>query len=72
MTIKRPPVERIDKYLRWGTTPAWFQAFDCPECGSPLSAGPNYQPKFCPECGQALDFTGIVYKEGGYLKEVTA
>ncbi len=66
------PVERMEKYLKYGFVIMKHQYMDCPRCSAVLNAGSNYQPKYCDQCGQKLDFSEIEWKEDqelGFAKE---
>lgn len=61
------PVITMREYLKFGFCKTRYQAFDCPNCGHALSAGPDYQPCYCDKCGQKLDFSNIQYEEEQFL-----
>ena len=66
------PVEKIEKYLKYGFIITECQHVDCPRCSTTLNAGPRYQPRYCDQCGQKLDFSEIEWKEDqelGFAKE---
>lgn len=67
------PVEKIEKYLKYGFVITECQRMDCPRCSATLNAGSCHQPKYCDQCGQKLTFAGIEWKEDrelGFGKEV--
>ncbi len=65
------PVSKIETYLKFGFVITECENHYCPRCGSILSAGPNYQPRYCDQCGQKVSFKGIEWREEkmlGYAK----
>lgn len=61
------PIERIANYLKYGFAITEHQYMDCPRCGHPMNAGPNYQPRYCDQCGQRVSFNGVIWKEDRHL-----
>lgn len=62
-SIARKPVARTETYLKYGFVITECEKYLCPRCGSILSAGPNYQPRYCDQCGQRISFKEAEWKE---------
>lgn len=66
------PIEKTDKYLKFGFVVTEYTFQLCPRCRHVLNAGPNYQPRYCDQCGQKVTFKDtkwIPEKELGYARE---
>lgn len=64
------PVVRAGIYYKFGFVATRYQYCCCPECGSVLNAGPDYQPGHCEGCGRGMDFSGVEWtgeEKLGYL-----
>lgn len=66
-SIARKPTLRIETYLKYGFVITECKKYLCPRCGTILSAGANYQPKYCDQCGQKVSFKGSKWKEENEL-----
>lgn len=60
--IARRPIEKTERYLKYGFVITECERYDCPRCGCALNAGPNYQPGYCSQCGQKINFRGTEWK----------
>ncbi len=67
-SIARKPVAKTETYLKYGFVIVECEKYLCARCGSVLSAGPNYQPKYCDQCGQKVSFKGIEWKKDRDLR----
>ena len=63
----RKPIARKITYLKYGFVITECKKYLCPRCGTILSAGANYQPKYCDQCGQKVSFKGSKWKEENEL-----